>query len=63
MSDDTLFPDLFVPWEEVTRDEIAAFESALDGARDERDMQRFLEDHPLMLIYQFSGFVEQVKRS
>jgi hypothetical protein len=55
MSDDTLFPDLFVPWEQVTRYEIAAFESALDGAHDERDMQRFLEGHPRMLIPQISG--------
>ena len=55
MSDDTLFPDLFVPWEEVARDEIAAFEGALDGARDERDIQRFLEGHPRMLIQQISG--------
>jgi hypothetical protein len=49
---DTLFPDLFVPWAEITRNEIAAFESALNGAHDERDMQRFLEDHPRMLIQQ-----------
>ncbi len=55
MSDDALFPKLFVPWDEITPDEIAAFENALNGARDERDMQRFLEDHPRMLIQQISG--------
>jgi hypothetical protein len=55
MQDDTFFPDLFVPWEEITPGEIAAFESALNGARDERDMQRFLENHPRMLIQQISG--------
>jgi hypothetical protein len=50
MPDDALFPDLFVSWDEITCDEIAAFESALDGARDEPDMQRFLESNPRMLI-------------
>jgi hypothetical protein len=52
MSDDAIFPDLFVPWNEITLDEIAAFESALNEARIEADMQRFLEDHPRMLIQQ-----------
>jgi hypothetical protein len=52
--EEALFPDLFVPWRELTRYEIAAFENALDGARDESDMQRFLEDHPHILIQQFT---------
>lgn len=55
MPDDALFPDLFVPWDEITPDEMAAFESALDGARDEHDMQRFLEDHRRMLIQHLVG--------
>src|SRR5713226_8356700 len=45
-----LFPDIFVPWKELTRDEMAAFENAPDTARDESDMQRFLEAHPRILI-------------
>ena len=49
-NDRTLFPGQFVSWDEITSDEVAAFESALDGARDEHDMQRFLEAHPRMLI-------------
>ncbi len=52
---EALFPDLFVPWREVTRYEIAAFENALDGASDESDMQCFLEDHPHILIQQFTA--------
>jgi Domain of unknown function (DUF4263) len=48
--DDAFFPDLLVLWDEVTRDEVAAFETALKAARDERDMQRFLEAHPRLLI-------------
>ena len=55
MSDDALLPYQFVPWDVITYNEITAFESALDGARDERDMQRFLEDHPLFLTQQISG--------
>ena len=55
MPDDTLFPDQFVPWDVITRNEIAAFESALDGARRESDIQRFLEAHPLFLTQQISG--------
>ena len=55
MSDDALLPYPFVPWDVITHNEITAFESALHGARDERDMQRFLEDHPLFLTQQISG--------
>jgi hypothetical protein len=40
----------FILWDELTRNEIAAFEGALCSARDEHDMQRFLESHPRMLI-------------
>jgi antiviral defense system Shedu protein SduA len=52
--EEALFPDLFVPWRQLTRYEIAAFENALDGASNESDMQRFLEDHPHILIQQFT---------
>jgi hypothetical protein len=55
MPNDALFPDQFVLWDVITHNEIAEFESALNGARDERDMQRFLEAHPLFLIQQISG--------
>src|ERR1700759_4886519 len=54
MPDDAFFPELFVSWDEITPDEIAAFESALNGAHAEVDMQRFIEEHPLMLIQQIS---------
>ena len=55
MPNDALFPDQFVLWDVIPHNEIAEFESALNGARDERDMQRFLEAHPLFLIQQISG--------
>ena len=50
MPDDAFFPDLFVSRDEITRDEIAAYQSALDTARDEADMQHCLEVNPRMLI-------------
>jgi hypothetical protein len=53
--DDTFFPGLFASWDEITQDEIAAFESALAGARDEYDMQRFLEANPRPLIQHLGG--------
>lgn len=55
MPDNALFPEQFVPWDVITHNEITAFESALDGARDEHDMQEFLEDHPLFLTQLISG--------
>ncbi|MGH3190023.1 MAG: Shedu anti-phage system protein SduA domain-containing protein [Streptosporangiaceae bacterium] len=50
MPDDIPYPDLFASRDEITGDDIAAFNSALDGARDELDMQRCLEGHPRILI-------------
>lgn len=47
---DAFFPDLLVLWDELTRDEVEAFKTALEAARDEGDMQRFLEAHPRILI-------------
>jgi hypothetical protein len=55
MPDDAFFPDLFVSRDEVTRDEIAAYQSALDTARDEADMQHCLEANPRMLIQHLTG--------
>jgi hypothetical protein len=54
-TDGTLFNGPFVSWDEITRAEIAAFESALDEARDEYDMQRFLEANPRILIQHLVG--------
>jgi hypothetical protein len=48
-AEEPLFVDVFVPWRELTLGEITEFENALDEARDESDMQRFLEAHPRML--------------
>lgn len=42
-------------WDEITSDEIEAFESALDTARDEHDMQHFLEANPRILIQHLVG--------
>jgi Domain of unknown function (DUF4263) len=50
MPDDAFFPDLFVSRDEITRDEITAYQSALDTSRDEADMQHSLEANPRMLI-------------
>jgi Domain of unknown function (DUF4263) len=55
MPDDAFFPDLFVSRDEITRDEIAAYQSALDTARDEADMQHCLEANPRMLIQHLTG--------
>lgn len=48
-------PDLFVPWRELTAYEIVAFQNALEGARNESDMQQFLEANPHFLIQQFTA--------
>lgn len=50
-----LSPDLFVPWRELTTYEIAAFQNALDRARNESDMQQFFEANPHFLIQQFTA--------
>jgi hypothetical protein len=47
---DAFFGDRLVLWDELTRAEVAAYKTALDTARDEGDMQRFLEAHPRLLI-------------
>ncbi len=52
--EDALSADLFVPWAELTGSEITAFEIALNDARDESDMQRFIEANPRMLIQHFA---------
>ncbi len=49
------FRGLLVLWDELTRAEVAAYKAALDTARDEGDMQRFLEAHPRLLIQQLTA--------
>lgn len=53
-AEEALSPDLFVPWTELTGSEIAAFENALNYARDESDMQLFIEANPRILIQHFA---------
>lgn len=48
--EDSFFPGLLVLWDELTFNEVAAFRTALETARDEGDMQRLLEAHPRLLI-------------
>lgn len=53
-TEETIFPDLFVPWTELAGSEIAAYENTLNHARDESDMQRFLEANPRILMQHFA---------
>ena len=55
MADNAFFPNSVVSWDEITRAEAAAYERALTEARNEDDMQRFLESHPRMLAQHLSG--------
>jgi hypothetical protein len=45
----------FVWWNEITQDDVDAFAATLDAAGSEHDLQRYLGDHPLLLIQPFSG--------
>lgn len=47
---DMFFPGLLTMWDELGRDEVADYKTALDAARDEGDIQRFLEAHPRLLV-------------
>lgn len=51
---EALAPDLFVPWTELTGSEIDAFENALNNARDESDMQKFIQANPRILIQHYA---------
>jgi antiviral defense system Shedu protein SduA len=53
--DDILSPERLVFWDEITHAEVTALKAALEGARDEGDMQRFLEAHPRILIQHLTG--------
>jgi hypothetical protein len=55
MPEDPFFPDQFVPWREVAAAEVSKFESSLNAARNEADLQRFLEENPLILMLQTGG--------
>jgi hypothetical protein len=65
-AEEALSPDLFVPWTELAGSEIAAFENALSYARDESDMQLFIEANPRILIQHFAvgkpAWVKQKQR-
>ena len=52
--DDTFYPGLLALWDELTREEVADFKTALGTAREERDLQSFLEKHPRLLIQQLT---------
>lgn len=52
--EEPLSQDLFFPSRQLARSEIAAFQSALDGARVESDMQQYLEAVPQFLIQLFA---------
>jgi hypothetical protein len=53
-AEEALSPELYVPWTELTGGEIAAFENALNYARDESDMQFFIKNNPRILIQHFA---------
>jgi hypothetical protein len=49
------FKEYFVFWDEIGFFEIELFKNALKNAKGERDLQRFLEYHPIMLIQHLGG--------
>jgi hypothetical protein len=53
--DDPLSPQRAVSWDEITRDDVAAYKHALEKAQVEGDMQRVLEEHPRMLAQPSPG--------
>jgi hypothetical protein len=52
VSDDAPGPlsEFFVPWVEITREEITAFNRTLAAATKEADMQKFLQTNPRFLL-------------
>ena len=47
--------DYFVWWDDITRQDVDDFERVLDGATGEGELQKYLEEHPPMLIQPLGG--------
>lgn len=47
--------DCFVRWDRVSHDQVAALQKAIESARREADMQRYLEANPRALIQHLGG--------
>jgi len=55
MYESDYLPEFFVLWDNVTREQLANFRSALNKARRESDMQRYLQANPFLLIQHLGG--------
>ena len=56
--DQIAVPDLdeyFVWWDSITTDHVAQFEACVNGADDERPVQKYLEAQPTMLVQPLGG--------
>ena len=47
--------ELFVQWDKITTADVETLQRCLEGAERERDLQRYLENCPLMLIQHLGG--------
>jgi len=47
--------EFLVFWKDICPPDVDSFEEKLNAAEDERDMQSYLEEHPLMLIQHLGG--------
>jgi len=50
-----IYPDRFVWWDSIRGMDIDAFQAAVDSARREEDVQRYLAANPLMLVQPLGG--------
>ncbi len=47
--------EFFVWWDRISHEDVATFESALNGASREEDVQQFLQANPKFLIQHLGG--------
>jgi hypothetical protein len=45
----------FVWWDDITAEDIDAYRTVLETARDERPLQKYLALHPILLIQHLGG--------
>jgi len=47
--------EFFVSWDDIGSDDVRLLEDTLEAARNELELQEFLEDHPILLIQHLGG--------
>jgi hypothetical protein len=54
LADDPL-RDYFVWWDEISEEDVQRFEDTLEGAKNEHDIQKYLQSNPIVLIQHLGG--------